>query len=144
MVQRHCPALRLLQTVSQLSSLLSPRFSPPLSPRLFPRVHGTALFPSDDSVPSKVEDTVTEPKIQLHEHRRGPFTACDDDQGRGKQSSALGCASSYAGAHPQRSLADDGLNERLGSWFRLRIRLQSGQSHAWRDRPDPAASAGPR
>jgi hypothetical protein len=42
------------------------------------------------------------------------------------------------------SLADDGLEEGLGSWFRLRNRLQSGQSHAWRDRPDPAASAGPR
>ena len=42
------------------------------------------------------------------------------------------------------SLADDGLYEGLGSWFRLRNRLQSGQSHAWRDRPDPAASAGPR
>jgi hypothetical protein len=42
------------------------------------------------------------------------------------------------------SLADDGLDEGLGSWFRLRNRLQSGQSHAWRDRPDPAASAGPR
>jgi len=42
------------------------------------------------------------------------------------------------------SLADDGLEEGLGSWFRLRNRLQSGQSHAWRDRPDPAASAGPK
>jgi len=42
------------------------------------------------------------------------------------------------------SLADDGLDEGLGSWFRLRNRLQSGQSHAWRDRPDPAASAGPK
>ncbi len=42
------------------------------------------------------------------------------------------------------SLAYDGLDEGLGSWFRLRNRLQSGQSHAWRDRPDPAASAGPR
>ena len=42
------------------------------------------------------------------------------------------------------SLADDGLEEGLGLWFRLRNRLQSGQSHAWRDRPDPAASAGPR
>ncbi len=42
------------------------------------------------------------------------------------------------------SLANNGLDEGLGSWFRLRNRLQSGQSHAWRDRPDPAASAGPR
>ncbi len=42
------------------------------------------------------------------------------------------------------SLACDGLDEGLGSWFRLRYRLQSGQPHAWRDRLDPAASAGPR
>ena len=35
------------------------------------------------------------------------------------------------------SLADDGLEEGLGSWFRLRNRLQSGQSHAWRDRLTP-------
>jgi hypothetical protein len=69
MVQRHCPALRLPPTVS---SLLSPRFSPNAW------CHGTAFLQYDDSVPSKV--TLYHP--------------CDDDRGRGKQSSARGGASS--------------------------------------------------
>jgi hypothetical protein len=42
------------------------------------------------------------------------------------------------------SLANDRFDKGLGSWFRLRNQLQSGQSHAWHDLPDPAASAGPR